>query len=117
MTQMRFFVVLAICGTMLASCAFRSSESSFGPYSAAENYYKKGNYPKAIEKYQEYLDGNPQGNMAAIAEYYIGKSYSASGDRVQAKESFDRVVTKFPETSWAEFAKEQLKDLEAVPEV
>ncbi len=117
MIPIRFFIVLTLCGFMLASCAFRSSESSFGPYSAAETYYKKGNYSKAVEKYQEYLAGNPQGNMAAIAEYYTGKSYVASGDRVQAKESFDRVVIKFPETSWAEFAKEQLKDLEAVPEV
>ena len=111
MIQVRFFVVLMLCGGMFASCAFRSSGGSFGPYSAAEGYYKKGNYPQAIEKYQEYLSGNPQGNMAAIAEYYIGKSYIASGDTVPAKESFQRVVTNFPGTSWAEFAKEQLKDL------
>jgi TolA-binding protein len=111
MIPIRSFVVLTLCGSMLASCAFRSSESSFGPYSAAETYYKKGNYSKAVEKYQEYLAGNPQGNMAAIAEYYIGKSYAASGDMTQAKESFDRVVTKFPGTSWAEFAKDQLATL------
>jgi len=117
MMKMKLLAVAMLCGFVFASCAFRSSESSFGPYSSAEGYYGKGNYPKAIEKYQEYLAGNPQGNMAAIAEYYIGKSYAASGDMVKARESFDRVIAGFPETSWADFSKEQLKNLEKTDKV
>jgi len=111
MKKLRLFCFLMLSCMMLASCAFRSSSNAFGPYSAAEGYYKKANYPKAIAKYQEYLAGNPQGNLAAIAHYYIGKSYAASGDRAKARESFDVVVTKFPKTSWAAFAKEQSKAL------
>ncbi len=111
MLKIRFFSVLMLGSVLLASCASRSSENSFGPYSAAEAYYKKGDYPKAIGKYQEYLAGDPQGNMAAVAEYSIAKSYAAAGDLTKTRESFDRVVTKFPQTSWAAFAKEQLKTL------
>ena len=97
---------------MLASCAFRSSSRSFGPYSDAENFYKKGDYTKAIGKYQEYLSGHPQGNMAAIAAYYIAKSYAASGDMVKAREHFKRVIKQYPQTSWAEFSQEQLDMLQ-----
>jgi TolA-binding protein len=109
MKKMRFFAVWALLGLMLGSCAFRSSKSSFGPYSEAEAFYKKGNYPKAIEKYQEYMTVNPQGNLAAIAEYYVAKSYAASGDTAKARAGYEQVAKKFPGSSWAAFAKEQLE--------
>jgi TolA-binding protein len=109
MKKVRLFAVGAVLSMMLASCAFHAPKYSFGPYSEAETFYKKGNYPKAIEKYQEYLTVNPQGNLAAIAEYSIAKSYAASGSPDKARESFGRVSEKFPGTSWAEFSKEQLE--------
>lgn len=112
MKNMRLFGVLALLGVLFVSCASGSTKTSFGPYSAAETFYKKGNYPKAIEKYQEYLVGNPQGTLAAIAEYYVAKSYAVSGNTAKARESFERVVTQFPDTSWAAFSKEQLESLD-----
>lgn len=112
MKKMRFFVVGVLLGVMFASCASHSRKHSYGPYSEAETFYNKGNYPKAIEKYQEYLAVNPQGTMAAIAEYYIAKSYVASGDTAKAREGFERVVTLYPQTSWADFSKEQLEMLQ-----
>lgn len=111
MKRMKLFSVGALLGVMLASCASHHPKYSFGPYSDAETFYKKGNYPKAIEKYQEYLAGHPQGNLAAIAEYYIAKSYAASGNQDKARESYKQVLEKFPGTSWAEFSKEQLQML------
>ena len=108
MKKMGLFLGVAFLGVVLASCA-SSSKNSFGPYSAAENFYKQGKYPKAIGKYQEYLASNPQGTLAATAEYYIAKSYLASGDTVKAREGFVLVTEKFPGTSWAAFAQEQLK--------
>ncbi len=112
MKKIRFLAVCILMGTLSASCAFRSSQRAFGPYSEAEAFYNKGNYPKAIEKYQEYLATNPQGNLAAIAEYYIAKSYLISGKQVEAQQGFQQVVAKFPGTSWAEFAKDQLQILQ-----
>ena len=111
MKKIVYFSVLAFLGVTLASCAFHTSKHSFGPYSDAETFYKKGNYSKAIEKYQEYLSENPQGNLAPTAEYYVAKSWLASGDTAKARESFERVIEKFPKTSWAAFSKEQLEAL------
>jgi len=117
MKTIRLFAVVALLGLMMASCAFHPLKRSFGPYSDAETFYKKGNYPKAIQKYQEYLSGNPQGNLAAIAEYYIAKSYAASGDTAKARENFEQVVEKFPGTSWAEFSKEQLETMDGTAQI
>jgi outer membrane protein assembly factor BamD (BamD/ComL family) len=111
MKKMRLFAAGALLGVMAASCASHAPRYSFGPYSDAETFYKKGNYPKAIEKYQEYLTTHPQGNLAATAEYYIAKSYAASGNKDKAREIFKQVLEKFPGTSWAEFSQEQLQML------
>ncbi len=112
MKRNQLFAVLALSGLLFASCASGPAKHSFGPCSEAETFYKKGNYPKAIEKYQEYLAGNPQGNLAAVAQYYIAKSYIASEDTVKARENFEQVVKQYPGTSWAEFSKEQLELLQ-----
>gem|GEM_PF-699392 len=116
MKKIAFLMLLVFSTTGFSSCAFRSAQRNFGPYSEAESFYKKGNYPEAIEKYQEYLAGHPQGNMAAISEYYIAKSYAASGDTVKAREAYERVVQLYPETSWAEFSKDQLDRLQGAPQ-
>jgi len=111
MKKNQLFATLALSSLMFASCASSSSKHCFGPYSEAETFYGKGNYSKAIGKYQEYLSKNPQGGLAATAEYYIAKSYAASGDAAQARKTFERVVVQYPQTSWAEFSKEQLETL------
>jgi TolA-binding protein len=113
MRKMGLFSMVVLLGVMLASCSSGPSKRAFGPYSEAETYYRQANYPKAIEKYQEYLISFPQGNLAATAEYYTGKSYLAAGDTVKARESFERVAKNFPKTSWAAFAEEQLEILSA----
>ncbi|MCM8776340.1 MAG: tetratricopeptide repeat protein [Candidatus Omnitrophica bacterium] len=97
----------------LASCASRGSRYYyFGDYSDAERYYNKGEYQKAIDKYQAYLDGNPEGNLAVISQYYIGKSYVALGKTDKAKKVFQEITQKYPELVWTNFAQNQLKELE-----
>ena len=111
MKRTGLFLGVAFLSVTVSSCSFGSSQRAFGPYSEAETFYRQADYSKAIGKYQEYLAANPQGNLAASAEYYIAKSYAASGDKGKALESFVRVTENFPKTSWAAFAKEQLETL------
>jgi TolA-binding protein len=109
MKRMRIFAAFLVTGFLGISCASQPGINSFGPYSAAETYYNKGNYPKAIEKYQEYLAKDPQGSLAAIAKYYTAKSYLVLGNTGKARENFEQVVKQFPGTSWADFSKDQLE--------
>jgi TolA-binding protein len=111
MGKMRLWLLGALCSFLFASCASSSPKHSFGPYSEAETFYQKGNYSKAIEKYQEYLTLHPQGALAATAEYYVAKSYAASGSQDKAREGFEQVARKYPGTSWGEFSKDQLEML------
>jgi len=95
---------------LLAGCQ-RTPTFQFGAYSEAEQFYEKGKYEKAIAKYQEYLKENREGNMAAIACYYMAKSYQNLGLTEEARRLYKRIVKEYPGLIWADFSKTQLKEL------
>ena len=83
----------------------------FGTYSQAERFYEKKEYQKAISKYEEYLRENPEGNMAVISYYYMGKSFEGLGQVEEARELYKKIVKDYPHLVWADFAKTRLKEL------
>ena len=95
-------------------CQTRSS-FDFGSYSQAEHFYEKGEYEKAIKKYQEYVRENRDGNMVAISYYYMAKSYDALKKRDEAREYYRKIIQDFPKSSWAAYAKTRLQELQAEP--
>lgn len=96
---------------LLGSC--RSSPAfDFGAYSEAEHWYEKGEYRKAVEKYEEYLRENPEGNMAVISHYYRAKSYEGLGEREKAKEIYAEIVKEYPDLIWANFSKTRLEEMD-----
>ncbi|MBI3307299.1 MAG: tetratricopeptide repeat protein [Candidatus Omnitrophica bacterium] len=108
---------LLILALSLSSCAkmktFHGPEQYyFGTYSEAERYYNKGEYEKAVVKYKAFLNEKPEGNLAVISQYYIGKSYAAMGKTADAKKVFKKLVKDYPDLVWANFAKNQLKEME-----
>ncbi|MBN1687865.1 MAG: tetratricopeptide repeat protein [Candidatus Omnitrophica bacterium] len=98
---------------ILLSCARNPEHFYFGNYSQAERLYQKGEYERAIQKYQEYIDENPEGNLAVISLYYIARSHMALGHDEEARALFDEVSTKHPDLVWAHFSEMQLKEMDA----
>lgn len=103
--------------SLLLLLLFGSCRSSpgfdFGAYSAAEEFYERGEYRKAIEKYEEYVRENPEGNMAAIADYYRAKSYENLGEVDKARGLYAKVVKNHPAVIWANFSKTRLEKLQS----
>jgi TolA-binding protein len=95
-----------------SSCAKTSKNFYFGSYSEAEKHYGKQEYEQAVTKYRAYLDENPQGNLAVIAQYYLGKSYAALGKTDEARMQFQKVANEHPDLVWANFSRTQLQELE-----
>jgi TolA-binding protein len=113
---MRRYGVILFCFLLTSlsmACARKSQNFYFGNYSEAERLYSKGEYEKAIQKYQAYRDENPEGNLAVIAQYYMAKSYQALGKKDDAKTHYSEIADKHPDLVWANFAKTQLKEMEA----
>ncbi len=103
--------VVFLTVVLLASCASRSVESRFGSYAEAERLYQKGDYGRAADHYEKYLKENPQGNLVAVASYYLARSYVAVGETDAARKVFRSVVEDHPKTTWADFSKKQLESL------
>ena len=78
--------------------------------------YDKKDYERALQKYQAYIDENPEGNLAVIAQYYMGRCYAALGQPEQAKPLFEKVLKEHPDLVWANFSEAQLKELQAAGE-
>ena len=103
-------LLLSVCS--LTSCAHRSETFYFGDYSQAEQLFNKKEYEKAIQKYQAYIDENPEGNLAVISQYYIAKSHLMLGHQDEAKRIFQKIVQEHPDVVWANFSETQLKEME-----
>ena len=113
---MRRYVIIVLCLLFTlssAACGRKSQNFYFGNYSEAERLYGKGEYEKAIEKYQAYRDENPEGNLAVIAQYYMAKSYQALGKKDDARRHYQEIAQKHPDLVWANFSNTQLKELDA----
>ena len=110
---MRRLILILMMATLGLSCAHKQPENFyFGNYSEAEALYNRGQYDKAIQKYQAYVDENPEGNLAIIAQYYIAKSHMALGHYEDAERIFKTTVEKHPDMVWANFSETQLKELD-----
>ncbi len=108
-----FWLVFILFAALNFSCARHSPEAFyFGNYSEAEGFYQKGDYERAIQKYQAYIDENPEGNLAIIASYYIAKSYAALGQTDEAAARYQALIKDHPDVVWANFAETQVKELE-----
>lgn len=103
-----FLTVLTGCKSSGGSPAF-----DFGAYSEAEQFYEKREYSQAIEKYEEYLRQEPQGNMALIARYYLARSYEAAGETGKALEIYRQIASEHPDLNWGNFSKIRISELEA----
>ena len=106
-----YFLGLAL---IVTSCARGPENFYFGEYSEAEALYNQGAYEKAIQKYQGYIDENPEGNLAVISLYYIAKSHAALGHSTEAERLFQKIITDYPDLVWANFSETQLKELSAL---
>lgn len=107
-------ILLLLTLTVLAGCfgrAHRQEDFYFGSYSEAEALYSRKQYDKALQRYQAYIDENPEGNLAVIAQYYMAKCHAALGHTPEAKALFKKIMTEHPDLVWANFSEAQLKDL------
>lgn len=110
----RNLFLLFVC-IVLTGCIHRGHREGdyyFGSYSEAEIFYNHKEYQKAIQRYQAYIDENPEGNLAVISQYYIAKSQMALGHADEAKVIFQRILKEHPDMVWANFSEGQLKELE-----
>ncbi|MBI3399145.1 MAG: outer membrane protein assembly factor BamD [Deltaproteobacteria bacterium] len=73
-------------------------------------YFKDKKYKGALARFAEILKKYSEAGMSDKVLYYIGKSYTELGERDLARETFHTLITKFPDSSFVNDAKDWLSD-------
>lgn len=74
----------------------RPKQASQGLFNAAEKYFHAGQYEKAVELYQRYLEANPRGENSRLALYRMA---GIAADRYRYKDSLallKRIIREYP---------------------
>jgi len=70
-------------------------------FKAAEAQFANGNYKRAAEAYQNYLNQFPNGIHALSAAFQMGESYLAEGNYTEALKGYELVIEKGPSPYYA----------------
>lgn len=65
-------------------------------YNSAYQDYTQGQYPLAIQGFQQYLQNYGDTDLASNAQFYIGDSYYAQKDYKNAIKEYDKCIEQFP---------------------
>ena len=79
-------------------------------YRRAEAAFNQKNYPGAVLRFQEVIDGHKRSVWAAYAMYRQGECFEAQGQRDNARLFWEDVVRLWPDTKAAKMAKAKLKN-------
>jgi tol-pal system protein YbgF len=76
-------------------------------YNAGLSYYNGGQYPLAMQSFQDYLKYYSDSDRASNAQFYIGDCYYLQGNFAQAIEEYNKCIERYP--SGNKLAAAQLK--------
>jgi outer membrane protein assembly factor BamD len=79
----------------------------------ARFYMKRGSWTSAVQRLNYLVDTYPNYNDRAGTFYDLGTSLSRLGRGGEARLYFERVLTEFPESDYAERAKQRLGEIKA----
>jgi outer membrane protein assembly factor BamD len=79
----------------------------------ARYYMKRKSYPAAVQRLNFLIDEYPNYNERDGAFYDLGTALAALGRNGEARLYFERVVTEFPQSEYADRAKRRLDDIKA----
>jgi outer membrane assembly lipoprotein YfiO len=67
----------------------------------------------AIEIFSKVVENSNYGPLASKAQYKLGLTFKSLGKLYEAEEAFDKVLSKYPDSEWAEAARFQIASCRA----
>ena len=86
----------------------------FALYSLAKTKDAALDFPAAQAQYKDFLSAYPEHFLAPEVHWSLASAYEAGGNAAEAKNTWEKIVLLYPETSWAAQAKARLSQPEAV---
>ncbi|MBU0469418.1 MAG: tetratricopeptide repeat protein [Candidatus Omnitrophica bacterium] len=82
-------------------------------YGLAKKYYHRGQYEKAIECFEEFVDKNIDSGIYEIALYYLAKSYKNIQDHANALLAYKKLLGNKGDSFWIKLAKEDMGEIKS----
>ena len=79
----------------------------------AKFYIKRGSYNAAVQRLNYLIDTYPNYGLRDATLYDLGTSLNALGRRGEARLYFERIVSEFPKSNYAERARRRLGEIKA----
>ncbi len=76
------------------SAAKTADEKELIVFNAAEQVFLNGNYEEALKSLERYIEMYPDGQKLPQAYFYLGESYSQSGNKNAAAEAYAQVMQR-----------------------
>ena len=80
-------------------------------YGLAKKFYHRGQYDKAIEYFEKYIDENADNTMYEIALYYLSKSYKNTQDYSNALLNYQKLIDNKGDAFWIDLAKADMEEI------
>jgi TolA-binding protein/uncharacterized membrane protein len=74
-------------------------------------FYKEKEFEETINAYNQLIKKYPKSNLVPEAYYHIALSNKSLKRTAKAKENYQVVVEKYPQTEWARYSRDGLKEL------
>jgi tol-pal system protein YbgF len=91
----------AAVGAAAAAGAGGSAPSPSALYASAYADFSKGNYPLAIQGFEEYAEKYADNELADNAMYWIGECHFSQGSYKPAVDAFDAMLEAYPQSDKA----------------
>ena len=82
-------------------------------YQLAEYYFQGKNYSLALKEFLKLFYLYPQNQeLVATALYRSGECYEAEGNPQEARKTYLKLISRYPESSWVKYAAQKVETLE-----
>jgi len=105
------FAAAALGAAVLFGCG---SPTPVTKFDRAKDLQNDAKYTDAIAKYKEFIAEKEYPNLLPFAQYNIARSYRALGRITDARDAYKKVMDLYPTSEPAQWAKDELKELNKV---
>lgn len=80
-------------------------------YGLAKQYYHRGQYNKAIENFEKFIEENDDSSIYEVALYYLAKSYKNIQDNRNAFLTYQKLISNKGDSFWVTLAREDMGEI------
>jgi TolA-binding protein len=87
-----------------------SRRAELAAYFYAVSFFKEARFRETIDEFTRFINAYAGSDYVPEASYHIGLSHEQLREPGKAREAFENVIRSYPDSRWAGYAKERLRE-------